>query len=230
MRRLTGGLIAGVVLSLAAGATPARAADRDCSDFSTQAQAQDFYVANGGPGSDPHNLDGDGDGVACESNPCPCSTATGGGGGSKPKKPRPLKFKARVVQVVDGDTIRVRRFGGGRYTVRILGVDTPEVSFGAECGGAMASRSMRRLAAGRNVFLKTDTSQPKRDRYGRLLAYVRRKNKGDLGRLQLRRGMAKVLVVGSAFKRVRPYRATQRRARAARRGVWGACGGFDRPA
>lgn len=41
--------------------------DRDCGDFSTQADAQTFYEA-AGPG-DPHRLDGDGDGVACASLP-----------------------------------------------------------------------------------------------------------------------------------------------------------------
>lgn len=41
--------------------------DRNCGDFETQGQAQAFYEAAGGPGSDPHGLDGDGNGVACES-------------------------------------------------------------------------------------------------------------------------------------------------------------------
>ena len=43
--------------------------NRDCGDFPTWRQAQDFYVAAGGPGSDRHRLDGDKDGVACESRP-----------------------------------------------------------------------------------------------------------------------------------------------------------------
>lgn len=38
----------------------------NCSDFSTELEAQRFFLANGGPVSDPHNLDGDGDGFACE--------------------------------------------------------------------------------------------------------------------------------------------------------------------
>lgn len=41
--------------------------DRDCSDFSTQVQAQRFFEAHG-PG-DPHQLDGDGDGIVCEGLP-----------------------------------------------------------------------------------------------------------------------------------------------------------------
>jgi hypothetical protein len=40
--------------------------DYDCGDLGTGAQAQRFFLASGGPSSDPHNLDGDGDGFACE--------------------------------------------------------------------------------------------------------------------------------------------------------------------
>lgn len=40
--------------------------DRDCSDFATQAAAQQFFLAQGGPENDPNGLDADGDGIACE--------------------------------------------------------------------------------------------------------------------------------------------------------------------
>ena len=43
--------------------------DRNCTDFETWQQAQDFYLAAGGPESDRHRLDNDGDGIACESRP-----------------------------------------------------------------------------------------------------------------------------------------------------------------
>lgn len=43
--------------------------DRDCSDFQTQKEAQEFYEGAGGPHQDPHRLDPDKDGVACESLP-----------------------------------------------------------------------------------------------------------------------------------------------------------------
>ncbi|WP_299771195.1 excalibur calcium-binding domain-containing protein [uncultured Tateyamaria sp.] len=42
------------------------ALDRDCADFSSDAAAQKFFLAEGGPTSDPHDLDRDGDGLACE--------------------------------------------------------------------------------------------------------------------------------------------------------------------
>jgi hypothetical protein len=41
--------------------------DRNCGDFKTQAEAQAFFEAAGGPESDPHRLDADGNGFACES-------------------------------------------------------------------------------------------------------------------------------------------------------------------
>lgn len=44
-------------------------ADKDCSDFKTHLEAQLFFESNGGPASDPHNLDRNGDGRACESLP-----------------------------------------------------------------------------------------------------------------------------------------------------------------
>lgn len=40
------------------------AGDKDCGDFSSHAQAQTFFDAQGA--GDPHRLDGDDDGVACE--------------------------------------------------------------------------------------------------------------------------------------------------------------------
>jgi len=38
----------------------------DCSDFSSSAAAQKYFLSNGGPLSDPSDLDRDGDGFACE--------------------------------------------------------------------------------------------------------------------------------------------------------------------
>ncbi len=43
--------------------------DQDCGDFATQDQAQAFFESQGGPASNPHQLDQNGDGVACESLP-----------------------------------------------------------------------------------------------------------------------------------------------------------------
>jgi hypothetical protein len=121
----------------------AQARDRDCSDFSTQAAAQRYFIKHGGPDGDPDNLDADGDGIACESNPCPCSTAQGGGGGSAGDHNNVKKNRARVVKVVDGDTIDVKLRGGPKVRVRLLGIDTPEVYGGLSAGAQRPPRRPR---------------------------------------------------------------------------------------
>jgi Excalibur calcium-binding domain len=61
-------IVAGVVAAaFALPAASATAGDKDCSDFSTWKQAQNFYKRHGGPRYDPHRLDADHDGIACES-------------------------------------------------------------------------------------------------------------------------------------------------------------------
>ncbi len=205
-----------------------RAADRDCGDFATQAAAQRFFLDHGGPRSDPHRLDADGDGIACETNPCPCSTSQGGGGGGQtaaPTRPARLKQRAVVVRVIDGDTVDVRLRSNGRVKrVRILGIDTPEVYGRTECGGPAASTSAKGLMPrGTPVLLVSDRTQARADRYGRLLRYVMKRGKYDMGRFQLKRGHARVFVVTRPFERVRVYRQVQTRAKRHGLGLWGHC-------
>jgi endonuclease YncB( thermonuclease family) len=206
--------------------------DRDCSDFNSQAAAQNFFE-NNNPGADPHGLDADNDGVACESNPCPCSTGGGGGGNdggggggnNEPKPPETKRDHARVVRVIDGDTVEVK-LDGQKQDVRLIGIDTPEVHGGEECGGDEASRSARDLLPVRSrVLLISDTSQDNKDRYGRLLRYVERFGK-DVNRTQVLRGWADVYVYNdNPFKRVKGYREAKEDARKHDRGVWGVCNG-----
>jgi endonuclease YncB( thermonuclease family) len=77
------------------------------------------------------------------------------------KKPAPRTYL--VTRVVDGDTIEL----GNGQTVRLVGIDTPEVG---ECGYEAASANMRRLVLGR--WVRLTISDEDRDRYGRLLRYV----------------------------------------------------------
>jgi len=80
------------------------------------------------------------------------------------------------------------------------------------------------------VTLTTDASQNTRDRYGRLLAYVTRRDGLDLARSQMRAGWGEVYVYDRAFERLDAFEADEEAARAHGRGVWGACAGdFHRP-
>ena len=226
-------LLAGSLALLALPSSPAKAIDYDCSDFANQAEAQRHLL----PG-DPYRLDGDHDGIACESLPCPCSKAAGGGsgGGGGNAVPQASRLKARVIEAVDGDTLKVRLRRNHRVIdVRLIGIDTPETrrpGTPIECGGPQASRSMHRLADRRRVTLVTDPSQDRIDRYGRLLAYAIRRGGLDLNLAQLRRGWAEVYVYRhNPFRRLRAYRRAQRQAQAAGAASGGCCGGdFHTPA
>lgn len=216
----------GALVVAAAQPSGSDAADRDCSDFTSQAQAQRFFASHH-PGRDPHGLDGDGDGRACEELPCPCAGPDGGGGGGGHHGGGP-SGRARIVSVTDGDTIDVRVHHRS-WSVRLIGIDTPEVYGHVECGGPQASHSMKRmLDRGDRVRLIRDRSQSGRDRYGRLLRYVQRRGR-DVGKRQIRKGWARVYVYDDPFKRVRSYRRAKRHAKRAHRGVWGKCGGRFRP-
>jgi endonuclease YncB( thermonuclease family) len=216
-------LLVPAMIAVLVSAAPARAQDRDCSDFGNQAEAQDFYE-RAGPG-DPHRLDADGDGRACDALPCPC--AGPGGGGPSPKRAQTIR--SQVIRVIDGDTIVVRPLEATnrpRYTVRLLGIDSPERR-PKECGADLATRSVRRLAPrGRRVVLKTDLTQPTFDRFDRLLAYVRLPSGRQLNKIQVIRGWAKVFVVGRRFQQYDSLKRAARRAKQFDRGAWGVCGGM----
>lgn len=224
MTRLRTLAVTVLVVPLAAVAlatpSPTYAADMDCTDFATQAEAQDFFDSHD-PAHDPHGLDADGDGVACETLPCPCKD-----GGTSGTSTKVLRQRGRVDQVIDGDTVDVLLRGGAVKRVRMIGIDTPEVYGGVECGGPEASASLKLLLPeGRRVRLVSDPSQDRVDRYGRLLRYViDAEQSRDVNRTQIWRGWARVYVYnGNPFRRVDTYRRAQRSAKDAERGSWGLC-------
>jgi endonuclease YncB( thermonuclease family) len=225
--RLRWPAVSGAVVAFAVGAgSPAAIADLNCSDFDNQSEAQEELDRDR---SDPNGLDADDDGEACETLPCPCGSRDGGGGGrDKPEAPK--REKGRILRAIDGDTLEVKVKGLGKEDVRLIGIDTPEVFGGAECGGAEASARMKRIAEGEKVALIADSSQDDRDRYHRLLRYVEAGGR-DLGASQVKEGLAKVVKFDGRFERFPRYSRQEQRAAAAAAGSWGApCGGdFHRP-
>lgn len=146
-------------------------------------------------------------------------------GGRSVLTPPAARVEGTVLRVVDGDTVHVQ-VKGRDETVRLLGIDTPELhkpGTPVECGARGAARTLVTLASGRRVRLVADPTQDKRDRYGRLLAYVVLRGTGtDLGEAMVRRGWASVYVFDRPFRRVARYRAAARKAVG---GVTARCGG-----
>jgi micrococcal nuclease len=125
---------------------------------------------------------------------------------------------ARVVRVVDGDTVVLTGLG----KTRLIGVDTPEVHGREECFGAEASSFVKReLPPGRRVGVTVGLEQ--RDRYGRTLAYLFTGGEKSFNVVLAERGLARPLTIRPNDDLAPQIEEAAGRARAARRGLWASC-------
>ena len=151
--------------------------------------------------------------------PTPTDATTGEAPPSTP--PARSGKAATVAAVIDGDTLALRN---GRR-VRLVQIDTPELAEG-ECYARASARMLAgMLPPGARISLEADPALDRVDRYGRLLRYVHRS--GTNVNLELvRRGAASVwFFEGDRGRYADRLLAAARRAKAARRGLWGACPG-----
>jgi endonuclease YncB( thermonuclease family) len=117
-------------------------------------------------------------------------------------------FAARVVTVIDGDTLIVAE-GRRKATIRVADIDAPET---AQPYGAASRQSLAEL-----VVNKTLTVTPRvTDEYGRKVATVHADGV-NVGEAQIARGMAWEY---SHHHANRGLQAMQEAARRARRGLW----------
>lgn len=130
-----------------------------------------------------------------------------------------IDLQARVTRVFDGDTVRL----GGGTPVRFIGINTPEHGRdGApdEPFAAAATGALRDLIAAHGGRLALRLGSERRDRHGRLLAHPYLSDGRSVDRILLERGLAlHITVPPNTFNRG-CYRAAERVARAAGRGIW----------
>lgn len=127
--------------------------------------------------------------------------------------------EVRVVRVIDGDTIVVRR-NGKNETVRLLLVDTPELlqTGGDEPYAQEAKLFVENFLIDNAAFLSFDVEQT--DRYGRTLAYVYNQNGESLQEALIRNGLARVYSVGQNTQNLRAYQALEVAAQASGQRIW----------
>lgn len=140
--------------------------------------------------------------------------------------------EADVVRVVDGDTVIARITGrvegpgagaavtGAEYSVRFLGVDTPEsVKPGSpvECFGKEASSATAALLDGTHIRLVKDVEET--DQYDRLLRYVYLGDEMANARLVVN-GYAQVFTYPPNVRHADLFVALERDARDHDRGLW----------
>ncbi len=128
----------------------------------------------------------------------------------------PLPTTGVVERIVDGDTVVLAGIGH----VRLIGVDTPESKHprrAVEPFAREAADYLTRLALGRDVRLEYD--QTIRDRYGRLLAYLHLADGRVVNAEIIRHGYG-FAYTKYPFRYMEAYRALERQAREAGRGLW----------
>lgn len=151
--------------------------------------------------------------------------APGWGGGSSDGE------LALVTRVRDGDTIDVRFSDGSEDAVRLLDVDTPETvkpNTPVQCYGPEASHHTKERLCGNTsgkncagVEVQLEIG-PKRDRYGRLLAYVWLED--ELYNEELvRLGLARFNDYGNPHQHTDRIEAAAATAAAEGVGLWGIC-------
>jgi micrococcal nuclease len=137
-----------------------------------------------------------------------------GGGGSSPCG----STEGTVARIIDGDTIELAT--GER--IRYLMVNTPETTGGKnECYGQNAVTFNTDLVLNKQVSLRYDVECE--DRFDRTLAYVSVEGQ-EVNTLLVERGFACVLhIPPNGNDRADEFESLEDTAKAAKRGLWGAC-------
>lgn len=134
---------------------------------------------------------------------------------------------ARVTDVVDGDTIKVRIPNPHPIqlktdeTIRFLGIDAPETSTSprpAGYYGEEAKTYVAKLLGGKDILLAFDWDL--RDKYGRLLAYIYLQDGTCVNLMLVEQGYA-LAYVHFPFQFMDEFTQAQATAKQQRRGLWG---------
>jgi len=137
------------------------------------------------------------------------------------KKEAPATY--RVVEVIDGDTIKVD-IGENVETVRLIGIDTPEIAnphhpkddyFGPE-----AARYAKQLLERKLVYLIPDPMQSNRDKYNRLLRYVFLEDGTLINAKLIKEGFA-FNYIYEPFQFMKQFDYLEKQAKENRLGLWG---------
>lgn len=129
---------------------------------------------------------------------------------------------ATILDVVDGDTAKVD-IEGKVYTVRMLGIDTPESvhpSKPVQCFAKEATHRARQILNDQVVILEFDPSQGLLDKYDRLLAFVWMNEKAMYNSIMIAEGYAFEYTYNTPYKYQREFREYERIAREQKVGLW----------
>mgnify|MGYP001286022879 CR=1 FL=1 len=122
-----------------------------------------------------------------------------------------------VKRVIDGDTF-VANIGGIVETVRLIGVDAPELG---RCYSMQAKALLEKLTLKQDIWLAI--GDERRDTYGRLLAYVFHEEGMFVNMEMARAGAAKPLAISPNSEYKSLIDEAWNEAKIAERGGWKSC-------
>jgi micrococcal nuclease len=133
--------------------------------------------------------------------------------------------QATLVRVVDGDTVLVR-IDGKEQSVRLIGVDAPEVKgpyAELECYGNESKDYLSELLPTEDqVILEYDDSQGRYDKYDRILAYIFLGEK-NIGEYMIQNGYAQEFTYKRDYRYQSAFRAAENFANMNDFGLWSEC-------
>lgn len=146
--------------------------------------------------------------------------------GATAYEPTAELMEALVIEVIDGDTIRVK-LGWMEEEVRYIGIDAPEDK---ECYGLEATECNKNLLSWSKkdnedikVWLEGDIET--RDKYGRLLGYVYLDPEGNsmVNEELLSQGYALLQTIPPNYKYRQRFKELAKEAWQEKKGLWSAC-------
>ena len=133
---------------------------------------------------------------------------------------------SHVAYVHDGDTLYLQPDGttsrADEITVRLIGIDTPELRPEVQCYAIKARDHVRMmLPKGTPVWIMAD--KEKLDKYGRSLLYLWTKNGTSVNLDLVEKGYATALNIAPSNTYWRQFASAESTAKDARVGIWGHC-------
>ncbi len=138
----------------------------------------------------------------------------------------------KVTEVHDGDTVTIimDSFLGiflKTERIRLIGIDAPELA--QEPWGRKAKNHLKKLIKESDGMVRLELDVQHRDKYGRVLAYLWRKDGKMINYLMIRDGYAMLYTVPPNVKYVELFTEAQKLARNETRGIWGKDGLSETP-
>ncbi len=129
---------------------------------------------------------------------------------------------ARIIKVIDGDTLQVF-VNGQKETIRLIGMDTPETvdpRKPIQCFGKEASDKAKEILTGKTIFLELDSTQGDKDKYNRLLRYVFLEDGTSFNKMMIAEGYAHEYTYAAPYKYQAEYKQAEVEARNNDLGLW----------